>query len=81
MYPPMALYFFKVCANVVSIWKSCTAIFACKSRDGFLGAIYGSSGSLYRMEVKSMYVYIVQWNLSNLDTLGTEESVLISEVS
>ena len=23
----------------------------------------------------------IQWNLSNLDTLGTEESVLISEVS
>ena len=23
----------------------------------------------------------LQWNLSNLDTLGTEESVLISEVS
>ena len=26
------------------------------------------------------YIYI-QWNLSYLDTLGTEESVLISEVS
>ena len=25
--------------------------------------------------------FSVQWNLSNLDTLGTEESVLISEVS
>ena len=24
---------------------------------------------------------VIQWNLSNLDTLGTEESVLISEVS
>ena len=26
------------------------------------------------------YMYVVQWNLSNLDTLGTEESVLISTV-
>ena len=26
-------------------------------------------------------LYTLQWNLSNLDTLGTEESVLISEVS
>ena len=25
--------------------------------------------------------YILQWNLSNLDTLGAQESVLISEVS
>ena len=25
--------------------------------------------------------YVIQWNLSNPDTLGTEESVLISEVS
>ena len=25
--------------------------------------------------------YGIQWNLSNPDTLGTEESVLISEVS
>ena len=28
-----------------------------------------------------VYIHCIQWNLSNLDTLGTEESVLISEVS
>ena len=29
----------------------------------------------------SSFIHVLQWNLSNPDTLGTEESVLISEVS
>ena len=29
---------------------------------------------------EDVVMYIVQWNLSNLDTLGIEESVPISEV-
>ena len=39
----------------------------------------------HTLHILYMYKYKVylriQWNLSNLDTLGTEESVLISEVS
>ena len=32
-------------------------------------------------QIYIIYIYTIQWNLSNPDTLGTEESVLISEVS
>ena len=35
----------------------------------------------HKLDRTYKYRYNVQWNLSNLDTLGIEESVLISEVS
>ena len=43
--------------------------------------VFGTVTSLHPTSFLMIFILVVQWNTSNLDTIGPEESVLISEVS